>query len=168
VSGAQYLQGFACLYDVIHHFRGGRDIFQRGCFTDSLKRFNDVMYGVDHRYEKPKLGRQEDGTLHLHDTEIGLAFRLALKPGHLELLAGRDQVSVACIPYEIEFRDGIRIIKEASIFEISSVFVGAMTTTHAVVVDADKVGPLAQDSKNFSYHGAAQKFTNALKRLEHS
>jgi phage head maturation protease len=131
---ARYLQGFACLYSVRHHFRGGIDIFQRSCFSDSLRRFNDVMYGIDHQYHKPKLGRQDDGSLELCDTDIGLAFRLKIQPGHMESLDGRDQVSVACIPHEVEFRDGVRYIKSASLVEVSSVYLGAMTTTHAVFV----------------------------------
>jgi phage head maturation protease len=165
----KYLQGFACLYSVRHHFRGGIDIFQRACFADSLRKFNDVMFGIDHQYQKPPLGRQEDDSLQLEDTDVGLAFRLALKPGHLELLGGRDQVSVACIPHEVEFRDGARYIKSASIFEISAVFVGAMTTTHSVVVDADKICSLKDDAKSgFAYESAAVAFMRALKRYQQS
>jgi hypothetical protein len=164
----RYLQGFACLYGVPHHFRGGIDIFQRGCFSDSLRRFNDVMYGIDHQYHKPKLGRQDDLSLELVDTDVGLAFRLALKAGHLELLDGRDQVSVAYIPHDIEFRDGVRHIKCASIFEISSVYLGAMTTTHAVIVEKKHTRSLQEDAKSgFASESAATAFIRALRRLDH-
>jgi HK97 family phage prohead protease len=165
---SQYLEGYACLYEVIHHFRGGRDIFQRACFAESLRKFNDVFYGVDHEYFEPCLGKEDDGSLQLEDSEVGLAFRLALKPGHLELLAGRDQVSVAYIPHVTSIRDdGVRIIKEASIFEISSVYLGAMTTTHSVVVDANKVGPLVEDAKHgFACESAGVAFMRALRRLD--
>jgi len=165
----RYLQGFACLYSVRHHFRGGIDIFQRGCFSDGLSKFNDVMFGIDHQYHKPPLGRQEDDSLQLEDTDVGLAFRLRLQKGHLELLDGRDQVSVACIPHDVEFREGARHIKSASIFEISAVFVGAMTTTHSVVVDADKICSLKDDAKSgFAYESAAVAFMRTLKRFETS
>ena len=167
-TATHYLQGFACRYEEIHHFRDGRDIFLRGCFSESLRKYNDVFYGVDHEYLKPCLGREDDGSLQLEDTDVGLCFRLALKEGHLERLAGRDQVSVACIPHSVEFRDGIRYIESASIFEISSVYLGAMTTTHAVVVDANKVGTLAEDAKHgFACESAAVGFMRALKRLQH-
>jgi HK97 family phage prohead protease len=164
---ARYLEGFACLYNVKHHFRGGIDIFERGCFSDSLRRFNDVMYGIDHEFHKPKLGKQCNGSLELADTDVGLAFRLKLEDGHLEKLEGRDQVSCAYIVHEQEFRGGVRHIKRAAIFEISSVYIGAMTTTHAVVVDANKIGKLADDAKRgFASESAATAFIRALKRLQ--
>ncbi len=165
-SGGKALQGFACLYNVRHEFNGGIDVFERNCFAGSLY---DVVFGWDHRYEKPKLGKQEDGTLELADTEVGLAFRLAIQPGHLELLDGRDQVSVAYVPHSVEFRDGARHIKRATLFEISAVYIGAMTTTHAVIVDANKIGPLAEDAKHgFACESAGVAFMRALRRLENS
>jgi HK97 family phage prohead protease len=167
-TATHYLQGYACLYEVIHHFRGGRDIFQRGAFTESLRSFNDVFYGVDHEYFKPCLGKEDDGSLLLEDSPVGLAFRLALQPEHLELLAGRDQVSVACVPQLTSIRsDGVRIIKQANLVEISSVYLGAMETTHAVVVDAKNIRPLEEDAKHgFACESAATAFMRALKRLQ--
>jgi HK97 family phage prohead protease len=164
------LQGFACLYEVIHHFRGGRDIFRRGCFTESLRKFNDVSYGVDHLYHKPPLGKQEEGTLELADTSVGLGFRLATQPGHLEILDGRDQVSVAYIPHVTSIReDGARIIKEASLFEISSVYLRAMATTHSVVVEKKNARSLAEDAKSgFASESAGVAFMRALRRLENN
>jgi phage head maturation protease len=164
------LQGFACLHDVIHHFRGGRDVFQRGCFTESLRIFNDVFYGCDHEYQKPALGKQEDGSLELVSTPVGLAFRLALQPWHLEILDGRDQVSVAYIPHVTSIRnDGVRVIKEASIFEISSVYLGAMTTTHSVIIERKNARSLQEDARHgFECESAAVAFVRALKRLERS
>jgi Caudovirus prohead serine protease len=160
------LEGFACLYNVRHEFRGGTDVFERNCLAGSLY---DVVFGWDHRYEKPKLGKQEDGTLELVDTDVGLCFRLALQPGHLELLDGRDQVSVAYIPHSVEFRDGVRYIKSASLFEISAVHIGAMTTTHAVIVEKKNTRPLEEDAKHgFACESAAVAFTRALKRLENA
>ena len=160
-------QGFACLYGVIHHFNGGRDIFQKGVFTESLRRFNDVFFGIDHRLERKPLGSQDKGTLELADTDVGLAFRLAIQPEHLEILNGRDQVSVAYIPHCVEFRDGVRIIKQANLVEISSVYVGAMTTTHAAIVEKKNARSLAEDAKHgFPSESAATAFIRALKQLQ--
>jgi phage head maturation protease len=136
----------------------------------SLTRFADLttfFFGVDHRYGRPVLGTEEDGTLELADTDVGLAFRLALQPGHLELLDGRDQVSVAYIPHVTSIRDdGVRIIKEASLFEISSVYVGAMTTTHSVIVEKKNARSLQEDAmRGFPSESAAVAFVRALKRL---
>ena len=162
------LEGFACLYGVIHHFNGGRDIFQKGVFTELLRRFNDVFFGVDHCFENKPLGKEEDGSLELVDTDVGLAFRLAVNESHLELLAGRDQVSVAYVPQLTSIRgDGVRIIKQANLFEISSVYVGAMTTTHAVVVEKKNARSLAEDAKHgFASESAATAFIRALTRLQ--
>src|SRR6266436_4824178 len=71
-AGGLVYQGFANLYNVKHEFNGGIDVFDRNCFSGSLY---DVMFGVDHRCGRPVLGTQEDGTLELADTEVGLAFR---------------------------------------------------------------------------------------------
>ena len=158
----RYLQGFAALYRVPHQYKGRTECFERNCFAGSLY---DVMFGCDHDFLKKKLGDQNDGSLELVDTDIGLAFRLALKPGHLERLDGRDQVSVAYIEHDVSVRDGVRYIKAASIVEISAVFVGAMTTTHAVVVGANKVRSLAEDAKHFDYDSAGMAVSRALKRL---
>ena len=159
----RYLQGYACLYNVEHQYKGRTEIFERNCFAGSLY---DVMFGLDHRYEQKKLGDQNDGSLELVDTDIGLAFRLKLEAGHLERLDGRDEVSVAYIEHDVEIRNGIRIIKAASIVELSSVFVGAMRTTHAVIVDANKVRSLKEDAKHgFAYESAATAFVRALLKL---
>jgi hypothetical protein len=158
------LDGFACLYNVRHEFRGGTDIFARNCFSGSLY---DVVFGVDHEFHKPKLGRQDDGSLELCDTDIGLCFRLAIQPGHLERLDRRDQVSVAYVPHSVEFRDGVRYIKSASLFEISAVYVGAMTTTHSVIVEKKNARSLAEDAKHgFASESAAVAFVRALRKLD--
>jgi HK97 family phage prohead protease len=164
------LQGFACLHDVVHHFNGGRDIFHRGCFAESLHNYNDVFFGVDHKYFEKPLGKQEDGSLELALTDVGLAFRLAIQPGHLEILDGRDQVSVAYVPQVTSIRyDGVRIIKQATLFEISSVFLGAMTTTHAVIVEKKHARSLEEDAKHgFPCESAAVAFMRALKRLHNN
>jgi Caudovirus prohead serine protease len=158
----QILEGFACLYGVPHQYKGRTEIFERNCFAGSLY---DVMFGIDHRYEQKKLGDQNDGSLELVDTDVGLAFRLKLEPGHLERLDGRDEVSVAYIEHDVIVRAGVRVIRKASIFEVSAVHVGAMRTTHAVVRDANKVGTLADDAKHgFASESAATAFMRALNR----
>jgi phage head maturation protease len=162
---AKVLEGFACLYGVPHHFRGRTDIFQKNCFKGSLY---DVLFGIDHQYHKPKLGRQDDGTLELFDTDVGLACRVKLlAPGDLGRLDGRDELSVSYVVHDAEIRhDGVRVIKSAILFEISAVHVGAMRTTHALVRDANKVGSLRDDAMNgFAYDSAATAFTRALKQL---
>jgi phage head maturation protease len=161
----QVLQGFAVRYNVVHVHKNRRELFTPGCFSGSL---DGILFGIDHRYQDKKLGNSDDGSLELADTRVGLAFRLKLAPGSVERIDGRDEVSPSYVERLVEVRsDGVRVIKSAILVEISSVFVGAMRTTHAVVCDASKIGTLLDDAKsNFENDGAAHKFMNALKRIQ--
>jgi prohead serine protease len=167
VSGAQVLEGNAVVYNVPHHYKGRTEIFAPNCFGDSW--FSEVMWCVDHVRTAKKLGDQNDGSLELFNSDTALAFRLKLFGDALQRIDGRDEVSPSYLETDVEVRsDGVRVVKRAILLELSSVYVGAMRNTFAVVRAADRVGPLAEDSKNFAYHGAAHKLTNALKRLQHS
>jgi phage head maturation protease len=161
------LEGFACLYDVPHWYGGRYDIFQKDCFRGSLF---GVFFLIDHEILSKKLGDQDDGNLELTDTGVGLAFRLKLAPGDLERLDGRSGMSPKYIVHDAEIRkDGTRVIKAASLFEISACHIGAIRQTHAVVRDADTVGSLADDAKSgFASDAAATAFLRALKKLEAS
>jgi phage head maturation protease len=159
---SKVLEGFACLWDVVQ-YKGRKESFAKNCFQGSL---DSVFFGIDHQYHKKKLGDTDDGSLELIDSDIGLAFRLKLSPGDLERLDGRDEVSPSYIENDVEIRNGVRIIKSATLFDISAVHVASMRTTHAVVRDANKVRPLADEVKNgFAYESAATAFTRALRRL---
>jgi phage head maturation protease len=162
---SKVLQGYACLYDVEHSYKGRREVFRKNCFSGSLY---EVFFGIDHEYQKTKLGDQNDGSLELVDTDVGLAFRLAIAPSDLAKIADRDEVSVSYIEHDVEIRrDGLRVIKSASLFEISAVHVGAMRTTHAIVRDASDVDALAVDAKSgFAVDSAAMAFKRALQRLD--
>jgi protein involved in temperature-dependent protein secretion len=166
VSAAQILEGNAVVYNVVHNYKGRRELFKPHCFDGSWEK--EVFWGIDHVRTAKKLGDQNDGSLELFDSEIALAFRLKLSGDALQRIDGRDEVSPSYLETNVEVRsDGVRVIKKAILLELSSVYVGAMRNTFAIVRDADKVvGPLAEDSKNFAYHGAAHKLTNALRRLD--
>jgi hypothetical protein len=165
VSVSRVLDGFACLYDVPHQYKGRTEIFRKGVFDGYL---DGVMFFLDHNLRSKKLGDVDDGNLELVDTDVGLGFRLKLSPGDLERLNGRDEVSVSYIERDVEVRsDGVRVIKSAILFEISACFVANMRTTHAIVRDANKVGSLRDDAINgFAYDSAATAFTRALKKLD--
>src|SRR5258708_36950303 len=81
------LEGYACIYNVIHNHKNRREIFSPGCFNGSLF---GVMFKIDHQFASKKLGDQDDNTLELFDCDIGLAFRLKLGPDALDRLDGRD------------------------------------------------------------------------------
>jgi phage head maturation protease len=163
----QVLEGFACLYDVPHHYKGRTEIFSKGCFAGSL---TGVMFLTDHVLTNKKLGDQDDGNLELFDTDVGLAFRLKLAPGDLERLDGRDQMSPCYQEHQVELRkvggETIRVITSASLVEVSACHRGAMRTTFAEVRDANAVGTLANDAKNFASDGAAIGFLRALRKLQ--
>jgi hypothetical protein len=159
------LEGNAVVYSVPHHYKGCTEIFLPHCFDGSWE--YEVFWGIDHIRTDPKLGDQNDNSLELVDSDVALAFRLKLSEDALERINGRDEVSPSYIESDVEVRsDGVRIIKKAILVECSSVYVGAMRNTFAVVREADKVGPLSHDSKNFAYEGAAHKFVQALRRMQ--
>jgi phage head maturation protease len=163
-SSNQVLEGWACLYDVPHHYKGRTEIFSRNCFSGYL---DGIMFFIDHEIHKKKLGDQDDGTLELFDTDVGLAFRLKLKPGDLERLDGRDSMSVGYRELDVEVRkDGARVIKAAIAVEVSACYVGAIRKTFAEVRDANEVDMLSEDVKHFASDGAAFSFLRALRKLQ--
>jgi hypothetical protein len=163
----QILEGIAVLYRYPHQYKGRTEIFEPGCFAGSLF---SVEFKIDHEILARKLGDQDDDTLELVDSEEGLGFRLKLQPGHLELLDGRDEMSPRYIEHLVENEtiggESVRVIKSASLFEISACFVGSMRNTFAVVRDADKAGKLGDAVKNsFPSELAAMRFTRAMRKF---
>jgi phage head maturation protease len=161
------LQGFACVYDVIHQHKDRKEMFEPGCFGDSLF---SVFVIIDHQLLSKKLADQDDGTLELVDTEAGLAFRLTLSPDDFDRLDGRSEMSVRYHEHVVETRkigtETVRVIKSASLFEISAVFEGAIRKTFAVIRDASSVGALKDDVKSFASDGATLKFQTSLRNLQ--
>jgi hypothetical protein len=165
-SAAQVLEGNAVVYNVVHNYKGRTEIFLPHCFDGSWEK--EVFWGIDHVRTAKKLGDQNDDSLELVDSEMALAFRLKLSGDALQRIDGRDEVSPSYLETDVEVRsDGVRVIKKAILLELSSVYVGAMRNTFAVVRDADKVGPLAHAAKSgFASESAAVAFMRALKRLQ--
>jgi phage head maturation protease len=165
-ANPQVLQGFACLWDVIHDHKGRREMFAKGSFDGSLF---GVMFHIDHDLLSKKLGDQDDGNLELIDTDIGLAFKLKLAPGDLERLGGRDELSVMYQERDVEIREiageTVRVIKSAFLVEISAVFVGAIRKSFSVVRDANAVGLLKDDVNGFASEGAAVGVRRAFRDL---
>jgi phage head maturation protease len=161
------ISGFACTYNVIHRYKGRNEMFARGCFDGSL---HGIIMHIDHNMLSKRLGDQDDGSLEICDTPIGLAFRLTLAPGDLERIGGRDQMSVMYQEREVEYQNigngSVRVIKSGSLFEISAVYVGAVSKTFAVVRDADKVGQLIDDAtRSFPSDSAFADYQRAMRRL---
>jgi hypothetical protein len=116
------------------------------------------------------LGDQDDGSLELFDSETGLAFRLKISTIDLDRLEGRDQMSVMYKENDIDFQtigsESVRVIKSASLVEISAVYSGAVKNTFAVVRDADKVGKLIDDAtRSFPSESAFAQMQRAILRL---
>jgi Caudovirus prohead serine protease len=161
------LQGFACLYNVIHSHKGRKEMFATNCFEGSLF---SVMCHVDHNLLSKQLGDQDDGSLELFDSEIGLAFRLKISASDLDRLQGRDQMSVMYRENVVDVQsigsDSVRVIKSASLVEVSAVHAGAVKNTFAVVRDATKVGRLIEDAtRSFPSDSALAGIQRAISRL---
>jgi phage head maturation protease len=162
----QILQGWCCHYGVEHtnYKTNVTEIFKPGCFTGSLW---GVLFQRDHILTETKIADQSDGSLELLDNDLGLAIRLHLKDGDLERLDGRRELSVGYKVLNAQVRaDGVRLITWAALIEVSACHVGAVRQTFSEIRDADDVGSLANDSKNFAYDGAGIGFLRALRQLQ--
>jgi hypothetical protein len=163
---AKIIQGWACLYGVKHwYWKNERfEVFEKGCFAGSLW---GAWLCREHRLTERKIADQDDNSLEIYDSDIGLAFRAKLKPGDVEWIDGRQEVSVSYVSRNTEVRNGVHVIKSAALLELSLCHVATLRDTHAIVCDAKNVRSLAEDSASrFANDGAFTKVIAALKRLQ--
>jgi hypothetical protein len=164
----QIAQGSCCHYGVVHtNYRTGLpECFLKGCFTGSL---TGLLFLRDHLLQEKAMADQDNGEIEVCDSDAALGIRIHLKDGVLDRLEGRDQFSVG---YHVEHAtvrsDGVRLIKSAVLLEVSAVHVGAVRQTWFEIRDADDVGPLATESKNWASEGASRGFLRALRGLENA
>jgi hypothetical protein len=159
------LQGVCCFYNVPHinYKTNITEIFLPGVFSGTLW---SVEFRRDHVLTEKKMADQDDGDLELFDSDIALAIRVNLGDGVLETLDGRRELSVGYKVLNAEVRsDGVRLIRRAALLEVSACHYGAVRQTFCEIRDADDIGSLAHDSKNFAYDGAALAVSRALKNL---
>jgi HK97 family phage prohead protease len=165
------LDGFACLYNKPHMYKGNIEVFESGCFNKTLSSKQRVDFCVDHL--DYSLGNTDDN-LELVDTKTGLAFRLRTKSeADLNRLNGRNAMSVKYAEHEVEVRKvadcDVRFIKSATLIECSAVFNGAVPKTHLIVRDTKAVGRLRDDSESgFACDGAFVALRRALEKLDAS
>jgi phage head maturation protease len=166
---SKVIDGHACLWNKPHIFKGNIEVFERGCFNDTLSSKKRVDFCVDHL--DYSLGHTDDN-LELVDTKDGLAFRLRTKSEEdLNRLNGRNAMSVKYAEHEVEVRKvedcDVRFIRSATLIECSAVYNGAVPKTHLVVRDTATVGRLRDDSvKNFPSDGAFVALKRALENLK--
>jgi hypothetical protein len=161
------IQGYACLWGVRHwYYKNERfEVFEKGCFSG--------LWGVwlcrDHTYTERAIAWQENGSLEILETEIGLAFRAKIQPKDIEWIGGRSEVSVSYFPEKTENRNAVHVIKKAALLEISLCHVATERRSHAIVCNADTCGTLAEDAASrFASDAAATKFMDAMKRYQKS
>jgi hypothetical protein len=162
----QIAQGWACHYNVVHtNYKNGlRESFLPGCFSGSL---TGLLFVRDHVLSEKAMADQDDGDLEIHDCDAGLAIRVRLKDGALDKLEERRQLSVGYHLIDAALRsDGVLLIKAAVLLEISACNVGAVRQTFLELCDADDVGSLAHDAKNFASEGASRGFLRELRKLQ--
>jgi phage head maturation protease len=168
---SKILDGFACLYLKPHTYKGNIEVFERGCFNDTLSSKKRVDFCIDHL--DYSLGNTDEN-LELVDTKDGLAFRLRTRSEEdLNRLNGRNAMSVKYSEHDVEVRRvadcDVRFIKSATLIECSAVFNGAVPKTHLVVRDTKTVGRLRDDSvKSFPSDGAFVALQRALNKLDAS
>ncbi len=165
------VDGFSCLYNRPHMYKGNVEVFEPGCFNKTLSSKKRVDFCVDHL--DYSLGNTDDN-LELVDTKDGLAFRLRIKSeADLNRLNGRNAMSVKYTEDDVEVRKvadcDVRFIKSATLIECSAVFNGAVPKTHLIFRDAETTGRLRDDSvRNFPSDGAFVELQRALKKLDAS
>jgi hypothetical protein len=164
----QVADGWACAYNIEHtNFKNGqREIFLPNCFSGSL---TGVEFRRDHILTEAKMADQDDGDLELLDSDAGLAIRVHLSERVLERLEGRRELSVGYCTMNSKIRaDGVKVIQKAALVEVSACDVAAVRQCFLEIRDADEVGPLATDSKNFAYDGAGRGFLRELRNLKNT
>ncbi len=145
LTGARYLQGYGALYDVPHKFEGKVDIFRPGCFARSLAGPHAIRFQVSHKNAE-LLGTTNDD-LEVYADEKGLAFRLRLPDTELAdevktavgngTLTGMSTGCTVHASTDFEVKGGtVRVITDASLYEISCCENGALTEAFVNLVDA--------------------------------
>jgi HK97 family phage prohead protease len=163
------LDGFACLYNRPHIYKGNIEVFEPGCFNKTLAGQQRVDFCVDHL--DYSLGHTDDN-LELVDTKDGLAFRLRVKSEEdLNRLNGRNAMSVKYAEHDVEVRKvedcDVRFLKSVTLIECSAVFNGAVPKTHLIIRDTKTVGRLRDDSvTGFPSDGAFVALKRALENLK--
>lgn len=134
-QGTRTISGYAVKWDMRSHPLGGyvrfREIFKRGAFSESLQ-MDDIRALWSHDTSKV-LGRTKNGTLRLHEDDIGLRFELDLpnntqgNDAYESIKRGDvDGVSFGFQSREEEWNDEdpknvLRSISKAGLLEISPV-----------------------------------------------
>jgi len=163
------VQGFACLYgDKYRHYYWRNDryeSFDAGCFSGSIW---GTWLARDHNLAERAIAKQEDSTLELLDTPVGLAFRAKILQSAIEWIGDRREVSVSYYPTDTENRNGVFVIKKATLLELSLCSVATIRQTHAIICDPASCGTLEEDVKSgrFNCDGAHTKMMDALRRLQ--
>jgi HK97 family phage prohead protease len=166
---SKIIEGYACLYNKPHIYKENVEVFERGCFNETLASKARVDLCLDHD-RSYSLGHTDDN-LELIDTKTGLAFRLRTKSeDDLTRLYGRTSMSVQYKENDVEFRKvgdyDVRFIRKASLVECSAVYHGAVPNTHLIIRDAKTAGCLRDEVETkFPSDSAFVALQRALRNL---
>lgn len=151
------LRGLACVYGQVFERDGTLHAFVQGCFTASLTSGSEISLQIEH---DPNIvfGSTRSG-LKFVDTQEGLAFEFEIpktQPGSMltSIVASRDRtdvsVGVDIVSSEVrQFRGrDVKLITAAALREISVCREGAVSQSHARVVDLDGVLSLHDEIKH--------------------
>lgn len=165
--------GMATVYMKAHRGRRGFEVYAPGAFCDSVRSSRRVAFLGGHSWCRA-LGTTTEGTLELHETDAGLAFKL-LPPDDddgrkllADVRAGRVQMSIghdadAEVKVERIAGEDVHVIRNATLREISAVESAAVPETWLAVVPAADVRDLKATVR--SYHWPAHKLSALLKQL---
>ena len=167
------IQGFATVYNRVHVHKGRLEAFAPGCFARSICGDRAIRFLIGH--QNARLVATRADRLELADCDTGLAFRLAVpdtEEGREALEAVETYEQCACsVGYEERHVDtrviegeSIRIIRDASLDEISIVRRAAVKETFCTVIDLANASSLREHIRSgyIGMDGALQKLRTAL------
>ncbi|MCF6113875.1 HK97 family phage prohead protease [Mesorhizobium muleiense] len=146
------LQGYVVRFGKPHAYKGGIDVFVKGCFDASLASKQTVGFWLAH--EPDTEIASTDGDLELMADETGLAFRLNNPPQAFvtevearKLTAMSAGYRVLSQEYKAVADEQVRFIYECDLTEISICKKGAVKQAFIDVIDTKHRGSLRDDVK---------------------
>lgn len=154
VDGKVVVRGYAAVFDQEATGLPFREAIQRGAFSETLARGDEVYLLINHNTDELPLARRSSGTLTLTEDEHGLLMEAELDPANpraAELISvlSRGDVSEMSFAFRIadggstKTKDGLRVITRCDLFEVSVTTWGAYSQTSVGLRSAESDDELA-------------------------
>lgn len=147
-NGTVSVRGYAAVFGQEATGLPFREAIQRGAFSETLARGDEVYLLINHNTDELPLARRSSGTLSLTEDEHGLLMEAELDPANpraAELISAlsRNDVGEMSFAFRVaengstKTKDGLRLITRADLFEVSVTTWGAYNQTSVGLRSAD-------------------------------